>query len=535
MKNFNLNPPQAIQTIALGVESGVSWIRVKRMGRYFLIVSGWVVLLGLAGGLRLADLGERPIHADEATGARILADRMEHEAYDFDPTHFHGPWQSVISGVIARARGESSWEDLTVTTLRLGPVVAGLLTVLVPLLWVRPMGHGGAWGAGALLASSPLLAYYNRMFIHESWLALFGLLSVTGLFFFLRRPGWLNGVLTGVALGLMFATKETVAISGLSWVASAAVLVILGRGLGGPGWALAGWKDYVRPLTGLVGAGLVVSSFFYTNGFREGRGLVDAVRTFFVYETGAGQDKPFSYYTEFLLFPKNELGIWWTEAFVFLVALAGCWLVRSDRRAAVTFLVTAFLGHGLIYSLISYKTPWLMLLPWAQVCLLAGFGVRAVLELRSAWRPVLAVALLGGLAFQGMQSVKATGRYANDARNPYAYVPTTRDPERMAEWLREIQAMAGEDSLDLIAVTGSQYWPLPWYLRDFETVGYWPEPEESFSEFPVVLAMPGQAKACDVILGESHARFPRSLRDNVPVILYLRNDLWEQWRGEDDS
>ena len=85
--------------------------------------------------------------------------------------------------------------------------IAGTLLVLVPLLWRRRFGDGPMLLAAALLATSPLLVYYSRMFIHESLLVLFGMLALVSL---TRAPRY--GI-PGLFVGLMFATKESFAIS----------------------------------------------------------------------------------------------------------------------------------------------------------------------------------------------------------------------------------------------------------------------------------------------------------------------------------
>ena len=135
------------------------------MPRRLLIYSAWFGIALLASALRLHDLSDRPIHADEATGARILANRLADKTYQFDPQHFHGPLLSLVAIPIAKARHESSWAELTPFTLRLGPVIAGCLLTLTPLLWVRRLGTAAALAAASLLATSPLLVYYNRIYI----------------------------------------------------------------------------------------------------------------------------------------------------------------------------------------------------------------------------------------------------------------------------------------------------------------------------------------------------------------------------------
>lgn len=496
------------------------------MQMHRLVALGWIALLALSLWLRLHELESNPIHADEATGARILAQHLEGDGYRFNPKHFHGPMLTWLSATIAEVRQESDWRTLSLSTLRLGPALAGTLVVLTPLLWRRPLGSLGALTAAAFLATSPLLVYYNRIFIHESWLLLFGMLALAAVFRFLTQPSLRNGALTGCLLGLMFATKETVCISVIAWTIAAGLYRLIFRNQNFPKK-----EAYVKPLLLLATTALIVSAVCYTNFLQTPGGLIDALKTFFVYETTPGHEKPWHYYLNLLLYPKNTLGIWWSEGCLALFAMLALALAFLHHRnfACLIFLALAVIGQLFIYSCIDYKTPWLMLLPWAHLCLLVGGIVQASQKTTSAFRAILALLLLLGLGYQTKQSLHATGSFANDQRNPYAYVPTTRDPQRIAEWLHKIQALPNAPSIEPLAVIGQAYWPLPWYLRPFDTVGYWREPLPQHSNFPVVFSMPQQSEKCDAILEGSHIKLPRSLRSDLTIALYLRRDLWQIW------
>lgn len=472
---------------------------VAMNGTRFLLLAGWLVVFGGAVWLRCAHVAARPMHADEATGARLTAMRMENAGGEFDPKHFHGPLLGDVAAVVCRVRGESTWQEMTKGSLRMVPVGAGLLLVLTPLLGVRRFGAAPMLVAAGLMAASPLLVVYSRMFIHEMLLALFG----AAFLFSLGRKG--TSWLPGLWLGLMFATKETFVISVLAWGAAAAVV-----------FRKDVRKEWLRPaLVNLVVAG-VVSFAFYTNGFRHWQGARDAVMTFFTYETVAGHDKPWDYYLRMMVWPLKSAGMWWYATPVTLLAIFGAWRGFREARKWDCFLAISLAGHGVIYSFFGYKTPWLMCLPWVHLCLLAGLAVRG--------RAMKWAALVAGFALvsQSWQGKRAMGRIESDPRNPFAYVPTRKDVEALQEWLREIRATV---EVEPLAVVGRDIWPLPWYLRDFAT-GYWIELPEGAAKMPALLVVPGMDAAS---LEATHTVLPRGLRDGVPVLVYLRNDLWEQW------
>ncbi|NQX01478.1 hypothetical protein HQ447_12530 [bacterium] len=364
------------------------------------------------------------------------------------------------------------------------------------------------------------------MFIHESLLVLFGMLALGAL---IRAPRF--GI-PGVCVGLMFATKESFAISILAWMSAAVLVTLENRRQLDRAWWLAAWREYRMPLAASLFTGALISGYFYTDGFRQPGGAVDALRTFFVYETVAGHDKPFGYYLQLLGLPFQSGGVWWFGTPVVLLALLAyaSTFRRAEHRRTIRFIAYATVGHFAIYSLIAYKTPWLACLPWAHVCLLAGFVVAGSRPrgLKAVLYPLIAVSLFT----QGQQSRRVIGRFAADARNPFAYVPTRNDIETLGPWLKQLQQVAPAGTLEPIGVVGSDYWPLPYYLRSFEKIGYWPVPGAELTPLPLVFAMPETEDAVTRQLQHSHTALPRGLRAGVAVTLFVRNDIWKSWSAK---
>jgi predicted membrane-bound mannosyltransferase len=102
----------------------------------------------------------------------------------------------------------------------------------------------------------------------------------------------------------------------------------------------------------------------------------------------------------------------------------------------------------------------------------------------------------------------------------------------LPSWLAQLSEQNGPDFS--IAVIGSGYWPLPWYLRQFEKVGYWPEIQEHHDE-PVILVMPALFDEADKIFSLSHTSVPRGLRNNHPMMVFIRNDVWDTWMKESEQ
>jgi len=508
-----------------------------RTALLFALLAAAAVIGG--GWLRFAHLDRAPLHADEAaTGARVLADRLEDGRYTFDPRHHHGPLLTAATVPFALLRGEADWDQLTKTTLRTVPAAAGVLTLLL-ILGCAPALRSGAALAAVFAATSPLLVVYHRLYLHEPIQGLSLLLLIAAGLRYAARPAWPWAIATGTAAGLMLSNKETAVITGAAWAAAGAALAI-SRGI-----RHADFRSVARRHGTGVGlaivAGAAVAGLFYSDFGRHPTGVLDFVRTYFVYETSAAHHKPIGYYAQLLAWPKFRGGFWWTEAPVLVPAVYGLAAsFRDPRGAPIRFLGLAAVAEAVAYSLIAYKTPWLAMVVWLQVCIVAGYGSVRLLSVRPVWgRGLAGVALVAALMWQSHQAVRAAHRFPADDRNPYAYVPTSPGVEKLAPWLEELAAASPAVRAAPLAVVGHNYWPLPWYLRDFDRVGYWPDYPEGVAELPLVLVVPNATTASTSDtpgpLDATHTALPRSLRTDTPVFVYVRHDVWSAYLQTQDT
>ena len=201
-----------------------------------------------------------------------------------------------------------------------------------------------------------------------------------------------------------------------------------------------------------------------------------------------------------------------------MVALACMGIFISLKRrtsSAYQWLAFYTLLLAAIYSLIPYKTPWLALNLWLPLSLLAA---RAIVE---AWRlaarrlsPRIAIPIFFSLA------VAAVVLIAHDTRkrvflqpaeesNPYAYAQTSDD---IAGLPAEIADLARRDGISdpRIAVIASDPWPLPWYLRHFNKVGYW-QPGQQVEDADYVITS-----------GDASERYADRLRNLRPEFFGIR-------------
>ena len=166
------------------------------------------IALGAGLAMRLARLDVRPMHHDEANQAVKFGALLEHGEYRYDAHDHHGPTLYFLALPAARLRGQATLASLDEQTLRGVTAVFGAATILLLPLLSPAIGRTAVAASAWLLALSPAMVFYSRMFIQESLFVFFTLgfviavgRAATG------RTGW--SFVAGVAAGLALATKET--------------------------------------------------------------------------------------------------------------------------------------------------------------------------------------------------------------------------------------------------------------------------------------------------------------------------------------
>lgn len=489
----------------------------------FLLAGAAIVVA--AAWLRTANLAVSPLHFDEATQARIVAAQFPGDAKSgtmaFNPHHFHGPLPIDAAVVSAKVAGEESWLSLTEFTLRIVPALSGIAVVLLLLASAPLIGRIAALASAAFAAVSPFLVHYSRLFIHEDLLLLFlaAALLLLGYHVRSRVPLWT----VGICLGLAAATKETFVLTPAAWLVAAAAIYRP---------PIAKLRELLPQVLAAGAAFLAVVLFFYSGFGTHPGGVWDFVSTYWSYQTGEGHDKSLFYYADLFFLPSHHGRLWWWQGGIFILAVISLFQKPDDTRvpSAARFCFLAGVIQAGVYSLLPYKTPWLMLVPWLHILIAAGIGAAVLFQLRPQVRIAAGIVVVALLAFQGLQAWRVAFKYPSDARNPFAYVPTAPGVEtwtaRSITWLRN-----GGWSDEAISVIGTRYWPLPWYLRGLPNVGYWPTPPDGLASHALVVAMPEFAPALSEQLADSHVAIPEGLRSDTPVLLFVRKDIWEKSTG----
>ena len=412
----------------------------------------WTVVV-LAFALRFLLLRWKLAHFDEGINGWFVQKMWREGFFRYDPSNFHGPLHFYLMQLAEVLGGH-------------GVVAMRAMTGLVSLagLWVlwrlREFFSGGAWVAAFVCAVSPAMVFYSRYAIHES---LFILGQLTFFFGFCRwRAGQVVSGRRWIVAGLviLLTTKETFVLFLAAWMG--ACLIAQGGNLLKQNWVqlrrrlrdelVDGWQEWLL--------GVVAIAVLFSGGMQFPEGILDFFRAFMFWtKTGvssSGHEKPVWYW----------LRLMWIYEWPILIGLMLLPVVWQARTYLARWLVAFALLHLLLYSLIPYKTPWLVLNMIWPLALALGLALNLRKRLRwwLGWGLSLAVSLVICLRLNFV-------RYT-ESDEPYVYVQSKQDLNALVDALNARAEQHPEDWNMLIQVLVKDPWPLPYVLSPFTRVEY---------------------------------------------------------------
>lgn len=507
------------------------------MNRWVFLIL--LLVLGAGAALRVPSLGLRPMHNDEGVNAFKFAELWQTGTYKYDHNEHHGPTLYFGSYAWSWLTGAPPASELSDARLRVLAVLFGLAMVCVLPLFVDALGRRGILYAGLFTAVSPAMVFYSRYYIHEMLLVFFSALALGAgwRYWRSRRVGWI--ILAGCAVGLMDATKETFIITLL------AAALALGTNQAWNRWVDASgrpdraarttWWHFGVGLAAWVAVAIVLFSSFFTNP----AGPLDSIKSYEPWLNRAAGDSPhihpWYFYFERLLWFQLPKGPVFTESLLALLAIVGAWSGFSRKhlgRASASFvrflaLFTFALTCG--YCLISYKTPWCLLNFWFSAILLAGVGLAFLVRTlrRTGLRIAFPIIMAVGVLHLVWQSWAMNTTYASDPRNPHVYAHTSADLLRLVNTVERIASASPEPKAMVLKVMApdDDFWPLPWYLRNFSAGWFDSMPADPFASMMLVSSKLGahlDEKGTHLMTGYYQ------LRPGVFFELYVELELWKE-------
>jgi uncharacterized protein (TIGR03663 family) len=515
--------------------------------------AGFAAVILAAILIRAPGLTHRPMHCDEAVHAVKFGALLEQGFYHYDPFEYHGPTLNYFTRIAALFAGQDRIIDVTETTLRAVTVFFGVM--LIGLFWLARGGLGPRVTLTGMILSavSPVLVYYSRYYIQEILLVCFtfGAVVCGYRYSYGKKIGW--ALATGVFLGLIHATKETGVIA---WAAIFGAIILTRLSLirifpleNPMPFRLRSW-----PVAACLVVAIAVSGMFFSSFFTHPRGIWDSFFSHKTYIERAGHNTlhfhPWYFYLNLLLYFRFGDGPVWTEGLIVIFALMG--IILAFRRGGVEgvdprlhrFLAFYTLLMTVIYSGIRYKTPWCAMNFFQPMIPLAAIAMVQIVRFcrNKALRTMVLIAMVSGTSHLALQACRASFVYDADSRNPWVYAHTGRDIFDMVKRIRNIaQYQDGRATFIQIISPADDYWPFPWYLRDFTWVAYQNHVDMSGPIAPIIIISP--TLESDLVRQLYEVRAPgqrslyiplfagyRELRPAIELRGYVSNELSEKSR-----
>lgn len=508
-----------------------------------------LAILFVGAFLRLFNLPLVPLHHDEGVNGNFLVTLVRDGKYFYDPQNYHGPtlyyFSAIIPWIVRFLGGKAAGDNYGLTTfnIRLVPAVFGIATIWLALTLRKRIGTVGALCAAGLIAISPGAVYLSRYFIHESLFVFFTFAIVVASLRYYESGRSLYLILASISVALMVATKETWIMNGpvlLIALISTAIYFWL-RELFDPGRAkqvpLADrWREIINRLGGPIPIAtvaltafavfIVITVLFYSSFFTNyPKGVSDAFKTLDLWRQRTHEhEHPWNQYIYWLL---------WEEGAVMVLgglgALIAVW--RADNRMALFLALWSF-GLLAAYSLVGYKTPWISLNFIVPLALTSGYTLELVYQkMREFQQPrliILILVLIVGLC--GYQLYQLNFVHYDDDQLPYVYAHTRRPMLAMLDQIERIGEKNGTGTDTGVAIVSPDYWPLPWYFRNYKKVGYFTRIVPTNE--PIIIGSEAQADQLKATYGDRYDMLKSGaddgaypLRPGVDLVLYVRRDV----------
>lgn len=483
--------------------------------------------------IRLFDLGERVFHHDESVHASFTLKLLENGQYSYNPA-YHGPFLFHSTALVFHLLGIND------TTARLIPVFFGVATIAVLFLLKKELGKKGVLWSAFLLALSPSMVYFSRFFRNDMIIVFCTLATVAGGVRYLenlhssKRFSYL--ILIASSLAIAVSSKEN------------AYLVILMFGAYGGIYLLYRfYSDWKKERLSLKKALLLKSSallpflpelllsailfvfiamLFYTSLFRNDVSPFSIVEKAFSHWMEMHRIEriggPFYYYIPMLLVYESPI--------VFFGTVGLIYFLKKSNKNAPFFLFLSYwaIASLLLYSYLQEKVPWLVVHIVLPFGILAGaylgefFSHLSSGRNRSTTHKLLIGILALTLIISLVQCISVNFYRSMEPDELMTHTqasPDIRDLMEKIEWFNR-----GPKSMKLYVVDPDNlYWPLPWYLRDYEKTTYSRKTPTSTKYDAVIV--PAAYQMYREIPEEEYASYNFTLRPGKEFTLYYNKKL----------
>jgi uncharacterized protein (TIGR03663 family) len=267
-----------------------------------------------------------------------------------------------------------------------------------------------------------------------------------------------------------------------------------------------------------------INFLFYSSFFTYFKGVEGILSTLKIWTKtgleGSGHDKPFFYYLKVL---------YRFEAPTLIFGILGVFYSFKKKDIFSLFVSFWAIGIFLAYSLVHYKTPWLIINLTLPMALLSGIFLQAAVSslVGIGGRIVFATLLSSVLGYSAYRAVDLNFSRYDDESQELVYVHTYRDVYQLVDRIDSIAKLADGKST-AINVASPEHWPLEWYLRDYRAVSYWGRVIDR-PDSPIIIGIDREQGPLESRLYDQYRKETYRLRPGATLILYVQKRLWDRW------
>ncbi len=351
-------------------------------------------------------------------------------------------------------------------------------------------------------------------------------------------------LLIASSLALFFATKETAFITiGTMLIALLCIWVwrriyggmlgtkILNDDLAAIEFSWTTLKQRIRSRNNafiIFGACFVtfayVSAVFFSSFFTYPHGIIGAIEAYNFWARTGVKD----HIGETSLYLK---WLWKLEYPLVVLTFLGILIafLKAKHKFAMFVALWAF-GLFIAYSLIPYKTPWLILSFLLPMCLISGYAINEIVRSRLKVFKILgALLFIFAFAILTYNAYDLNFRRYDDDSLTYVYAHTRRPFLEMVRKINYYAEKSGKGRMAAIDIVSPEYWPLPWYLRNYEHTSFYGRIVD-IRNSELIIAEKGKQDA--EVFRKYRANYKIDgiypLRPGVDLILLVRKDIADE-------
>ncbi len=286
--------------------------------------------------------------------------------------------------------------------------------------------------------------------------------------------------------------------------------------------ALGNGSDLVLILVAVAAVFIYLNVLFFSSFFSYAEGVKKAFEAYAIWTKTGNKD-----HTQNGLLGYVKWGLK-VEAPLLLLAPIGAAvsLLKAKHRFAI---FTAFWAFGLFaaYTIIPYKTPWLALSFYLPMCLIAGYGINEfVMSKRMPLKVLGSLLVIISSAVLAYQAYSINFVRYDDEEMGYVYAHTKREMLNLVAKIDHYADKSSQGKKATIEIVSPDYWPMTWYLKDYEHANFHGSLIDANSAEMIVAKKDAQ----DAEVLRRYSAFYRfdgvyPLRPGVDLVLLVRKDI----------